>query len=118
MGDIKDLVPKALRTGTVAWLLHRITGLLLIPLVFIHIYYTVYAAYAPGSISWSGGQLFLFYELILGVGVIHALNGLRVVLIELGLGAKRHLAVIRIMFIIGFVVLVYGSQLLWNVFLG
>lgn len=117
MTELKDLIPKALRTGTIAWLLHRITGILLIPLAFIHIYYTVYYTYTTGSPPLSREQLFILYELTLAAGVYHTVNGFRVVLTELGIGAKRHLAVIRICFLIALVIFIYGTALFWQIFL-
>ncbi len=92
MYKIKDT--GALReTGLWSWLFQRITGILIGPLLVIHIWsihprligYDTISRFLPDPRS----PLFLFIDLILLAFVIyHTLNGFRVVLIDLGIGNR------------------------------
>jgi succinate dehydrogenase cytochrome b subunit len=77
-------------TGLWSWLFQRITGILIGPLLVIHIWsihpkligYDTISRFLPDPRS----PLFLFLDLILLAFVIyHTLNGFRVVLIDLGI---------------------------------
>ena len=75
-----------LRTGMVAWMLHRITGLGLVAYLVIHIWglksISDREAY-NALITGYHAPLFKLGEfLLLGAVVYHALNGLRIVLID------------------------------------
>ncbi|KKM08879.1 hypothetical protein SY88_21700 [Clostridiales bacterium PH28_bin88] len=74
--------------------LHRISGLGLIVYLLMHIYVTgarIYGAEAwEASMAAVSGPLFKFGEyLVMAAFVFHALNGIRLVLIELGIGIGK-----------------------------
>jgi succinate dehydrogenase/fumarate reductase cytochrome b subunit len=61
--------------GIWAWLLHRITAIMILGLVILHILKNQFGVLVPG------GRL-VTIDLLLFPGVYHALNGVRVILIE------------------------------------
>lgn len=80
--------------GMWAWILHRVTGVALAIYLFVHI--TVIAAE-----SAEGGEenvfelfettLFVVLDLFLTAAVVyHAVNGVRIILFDLGIGTYRH----------------------------
>ena len=80
-------------TGLWSWLFQRVTGILIGPLLFIHIWsihpklvgYDTITRFLPAPRS----PAFLFLDLVLLAFVIyHTLNGFRVVLIDLGIGER------------------------------
>lgn len=80
--------------GTLAYLLHRVTGLLLTLYLFIHI-----GAMSMARLQGQSFQdlmttfrqpLFLLVDWVILVGVlVHGLNGVRIVLFDLGFGLRR-----------------------------
>ncbi len=92
MYKIRDM--KVLQeTGLWSWLFQRVTGILIGPLLFIHIWsihpklvgYDTITRFLPDPRS----PAFLFLDLVLLAFVIyHTLNGFRVVLIDLGIGER------------------------------
>lgn len=84
-------------TGTIAWALHRITGVLLVLYFFMHAF--VIGSAVRGGMSFDASlakvQTPLFHVLEIGlIGVIffHLINGLRLVIIDLTLLSKAHKA--------------------------
>ncbi len=95
----KRTVKVSLReTGTLAYLLHRVTGILLTVYLFIHIG-TMSLARFQGltfeeTMAMFRQPLFLFVDWVIFVGVLlHALNGLRITLFDLGIGIRRQVAI-------------------------
>jgi succinate dehydrogenase / fumarate reductase cytochrome b subunit len=88
---VQEYRPKAftrykIRTGMFAWILHRLTGLALVGYLAIHVWglkaITNPAAY-NALITEYHAPIFKVGEfLLLGAVVYHALNGLRIVLID------------------------------------
>jgi len=95
------------RLGIVGWLaggrwgperylysLHRVTGLALLAYFLIHIVFTT--ARALGQESWENamtrvsGPLFVVGEYLVFLAfAVHAINGIRLVLVELGIGVGK-----------------------------
>jgi succinate dehydrogenase / fumarate reductase cytochrome b subunit len=79
------------RTGGVAWLLHRLSGLALAAYLPLHVWVNHHLSVGPERydevMRFLHTPLFRVLECGLwGVILYHALNGVRVVLIDLGIG--------------------------------
>ncbi len=73
--------------GMVAWALHRLTGLGILAFLFAHVVDTSLIGWAPAAynaaIALYRGTLFRIGEILLfGVVLYHAVNGLRIVIID------------------------------------
>jgi succinate dehydrogenase / fumarate reductase, cytochrome b subunit len=75
------------RSGHYSWLAHRVSGLGILAYLIIHVWETANATFAPDVYRWS---LEVFKHPLFGVGEIfligallfHALNGLRIALLD------------------------------------
>lgn len=97
-GYIRRTARASLReTGTLAYVLHRITGLLLTVYLFLHI-----GAMSLARLQGQGFEelmatfrqpafLIVDWFIVLGV-LIHGLNGIRLVLFDLGIGLRHQSA--------------------------
>jgi succinate dehydrogenase / fumarate reductase cytochrome b subunit len=80
--------------GFIAWLLHRLTGLVLVFYLFLHLYVLHNLARGPGRFDWvmslvqNPAARFLEWCL-LAVVVYHSVNGLRIVFLDYGPLAGR-----------------------------
>ena len=76
-GNVVHWVTHARRRGLGmwAWLLHRITGLMILGIGILHVLKNQFGVLVPG------GRL-VTIDLLIFPGVYHALNGVRVVLVE------------------------------------
>ncbi len=84
----------ATRAGWWAWFLQRLTGVSLVGYLFLHI--AVISTAGAGADTFDGVLIvlqkpfFVVLDLLLVAAVLyHALNGLRVVLFDLGVGIKQ-----------------------------
>jgi succinate dehydrogenase / fumarate reductase, cytochrome b subunit len=81
-------------SGTVAQAIQRATGILLLVYLFLHVR-TVYAlrdgpeAFDHAVATFRGPVFKLLEIALLGVVILHALNGIRITLIDLGVGQTR-----------------------------
>ncbi|MFC1888371.1 succinate dehydrogenase, cytochrome b556 subunit [Thermodesulfobacteriota bacterium] len=82
-------------TGGIAWLLHRLSGIALAFYLVLHIW--VIHSLSLGSerfdqtMDFLGSPVFKLLEIgLLGTIVYHALNGIRVLIIDFGNGAQYH----------------------------
>lgn len=98
-------------SGSWAWILHRITGLGLTAYILVHI--IALTGLLKGEAAFNAemklftSPLFLVGEWFLGVLVMfHAVNGIRIVLVDLGNGAKYHKQILAFVYIISFVMVV------------
>jgi len=93
---MKDLIRKygGPFSGMVAHLIQRVTGLLLLFYLFLHVR-TIYAlregpAAFDQAVGAFNGVLFKLLEIaLLGAVILHALNGIRITILDLGLGQDR-----------------------------
>lgn len=86
---LRRILRVSLETGTLAHILHRVTGLLLVVYLFLHLG-VISFTYLDGQtfddlMATFSTPLFLMLDLALFAGVmIHGLNGLRIMLFDLG----------------------------------
>lgn len=84
--------------GMWAWILFRLSGLILVGYLFVHVWVISQGRAGPERID-DLFELFdkpflVFLDLMLVAAVLyHALNGVRIVLMDMGLGIERHKAV-------------------------
>ncbi|MEW6440570.1 MAG: succinate dehydrogenase, cytochrome b556 subunit [bacterium] len=104
------------RTGAIAWLLHRLSGLALAAYLPMHIWVNHHLAQGPESynrtMSVLASPLFRTLEIGLWAAILyHALNGLRVVAIDLGpgVGLKAQKILFYAVVVLVFIFWVWGS---------
>ncbi len=85
--------------GMWAWILFRISGLVLVAYLFVHLW-VISQGRVGGAESLNGlfeffdKPLLVFLDLMLVAAVLyHALNGVRILLMDVGVGISRHKAV-------------------------
>lgn len=102
-----------------SWLFQRITAVLLIVMLAIHLVFTHIIGIGNLNYESIGERLahagFIAVDVILlAAGVFHALNGLRMVLMDYWFTSRRHAMVLSIiLWVVGIVALVYGTWALW-----
>jgi len=84
--------------GMWAWMLFRISGLVLVLYLFVHVWVIsqgrVGAESLDGLFEWFDRPLLVFLDLMLVAAVLyHALNGVRIILMDLGIGIRQHKAI-------------------------
>ncbi len=98
-----DLNPRNMRLGMYAWVIQRVSGLYLVFFLLTHIMAIAQANFGitTGSMTevfdvlrnpfWAGGSTTVAFDLIiLGIVAFHGLNGVRIVLLDLGIGVRKH----------------------------
>lgn len=102
-----------LKTGSFAWLVHRLTGFVLTLYIFLHLYVLAHlkdpAGYASIMKVMQSPLVKLSEAGLLGVVVAHAFNGLRLTLIDLGMPTVRHKRLFWSAFAIGAAITVLGG---------
>ncbi|MCK4548190.1 MAG: succinate dehydrogenase, cytochrome b556 subunit [Candidatus Eisenbacteria sp.] len=83
------------RTGAIAWLFHRVSGLALALYLTIHIWVTHHVVQGPESFNQIMARLssppFKLVELALLAAIVyHAFNGIRILVIDFVQGSKYH----------------------------
>jgi succinate dehydrogenase / fumarate reductase cytochrome b subunit len=100
MPSVRDVVRKYRWhfSGMVAWTLQRVTGLLLLLYLFLHVHTIGKLSQGPAAfdeaIATFRSPFFKCLEIaLLGIVVLHAFNGIRITLVDLGVGVgrQRHL---------------------------
>ncbi len=106
-------------SGSWAWIIHRLTGIGLITYIIIHIY--TLSSLQKGKEAFDTemrlftSPFFLFLEWALGAFVLyHALNGIRIVLIDLGSRSKYHKALYYATWTVGIILLVIMAILIFD----
>ncbi|MBI2303844.1 MAG: succinate dehydrogenase, cytochrome b556 subunit [Chloroflexi bacterium] len=115
-----DLWPSHYNLGMWVWLAQRISGIVLVLYLFTHIWVISF------SIANRQGQefnqvmalfqtpLFLSLDLLLLAGVLfHALNGIRVILFDLGIGIRQQKAIFWGVLVIVSAIFAWGVSLWW-----
>ena len=107
------------RGGMWPWLGQRVTAALVLVTVMVHLVLTHYIAI--GELSYdniadrlAGGTVLVIDLVLLVAAVFHALNGVRMVVLDWGLGAKSTRRVFDlVLWLVGITVIVYGTWALW-----
>jgi succinate dehydrogenase / fumarate reductase cytochrome b subunit len=88
--------PANYRIGAWAFVLHRVTGLALVAYLFAHIWVISFAALVWGGLTFD--RLMVIFEApvikalelgLVGLVLIHGLNGVRILLFDAGIGVRR-----------------------------
>ena len=91
-----DVRPLKIKAGMGAWLLHRVTGLVIVFYLFLHIMVISTAIWGgfDAAMAILKAPVFVAGELMLvAAGLFHGLNGLRIILFDLGVGIKNQKAI-------------------------
>ena len=112
-GRNSEFWPTNMKTGMWAWVGHRLTGILLVVYVFVHLSFLTQASLSHEKFNSLMAVMaqpqFVFLDFLLVCAVIyHALNGFRVVLFDLGIGIRRQKMVFWITMAIAAVLVVVG----------
>jgi succinate dehydrogenase / fumarate reductase cytochrome b subunit len=96
-------------SGSWAWILHRITGLGLTIYILVHIIALTGLLKGPTAFNEEmklfSSPLFVFGEWLLGALVMfHSINGIRIVLVDLGNGAKYHKEILAFVYVLSVIV--------------
>ena len=81
-------------SGMVAWTIQRVTGILLLVYLFLHVHTVSKLSQGPTAFNEAivmfANPFFKLLEIaLLGVVVLHAFNGIRITLLDLGVGLER-----------------------------
>ncbi|MCX7832966.1 MAG: succinate dehydrogenase, cytochrome b556 subunit [Ignavibacteria bacterium] len=103
--------------GSYAWIFHRISGIVLILYLFLHIWsispLTEGKAAFEKKMAMYSGTLFTFIEWFLFAFVLfHALNGIRIILIDWAEGARYHKQLFYYTVIIGVIMFIVMGALM------
>lgn len=104
--------------GMWSWLLQRITGLLLVIYLFIHLWVLHYSN--TGKVTFDQILLrlqspaFVVFDLmLLAIVIFHALNGVRIVIIDFGIGNRAQRALFWGLMLLGLALFLFGVYALW-----
>lgn len=112
-GRNSEFWPTNMKTGMWAWVGHRLTGIILVVYVFLHLSFLTQASLSheefDSLMEVMAQPQFVFLDFLLVCAVIyHAMNGLRVILFDIGIGIRRQKLVFWIMMAIAAVLVVFG----------
>lgn len=109
-----------LRTGSFAWLIHRLTGIVLALYIFLHLYVLVHLKDPEGYASVMKVMQQPLVKLseagLLAVVIAHAFNGFRLTLLDLGIPTVLHKRVFWSAFAVGAAITVLGGAFITGVF--
>ncbi|MBL0333429.1 MAG: succinate dehydrogenase, cytochrome b556 subunit [Chlorobiota bacterium] len=104
-------------SGSWAWILHRGTGIALTMYLFLHI--VALSSITKGEAAFTEEMklfqkpIFVVIEFLLFIPVIyHSLNGFRIVLVDLGQGAKNHKSILKLVYIIAGILILFMAYLM------
>jgi len=101
------------KTGMCAFVMHRISGLALSVYLIMHIFVvsSLYdAENFDQTMAFLGQPLFRLLEIgLLAAVIYHALNGVRVFLIDFTNGTKKHATIFWVLAAIGMIIFLLGS---------
>jgi succinate dehydrogenase / fumarate reductase membrane anchor subunit len=98
---------QSLRKSVGLWILQRITAVLLVVFLGLHLWVSNF------STDWAVSLRALIDLTLLGLALFHGLNGVRAIILDFGLGSqgRRYLAVSLVM--LGFVAFLFGVYGFW-----
>lgn len=101
-------------TGSLAWLIHRFTGILLVLYIFLHLYVL---SHLRDPLQYERMMKLMKNPLVglgeiglLGLVIAHALNGVRLTLLDLGISTRFQKPLFWIALIGGGVLFVFGAR--------
>jgi succinate dehydrogenase / fumarate reductase cytochrome b subunit len=102
-----------IRTGALAFIVHRVTGLALVLYLFLHIM-SVSRLVDPASfneeMAMYSSALFKLAELgLFAVVIAHALNGARIICVDFWGASRKQAALFYGAVVIGLVIFIYGA---------
>lgn len=105
--------------GMLSWILHRLSGVGLVIFIVIHIEGMFHIAKGPAAfnkvIATYNTPLFKFLEIFLFAAIMfHAVNGIRVILMDFASGSKYPKPLLISTYIITGIVFLIGSYILWT----
>lgn len=104
------------QTGSLAWIIHRVTGIALTLYIFVHLYVLSSLKDPARFESIMGLMKNPFLRLseigLFALVISHALNGVRLTLIDLGVQTKFHKILFWCAFCIGSAIFLAGSLLI------
>jgi succinate dehydrogenase cytochrome b556 subunit len=105
--------------GIWTWLLQRVTGLLLVFYLFAHLWILHYAN-LPNKVAFDEilarlqSPLFLVFDLmLLALVIFHALNGVRVIIIDFGISSRAQKILFWGLMLLGLAMFLFGVYALW-----
>lgn len=108
-------------TGYVAWLLHRVTGLLITLYLIFHVWTLLSMAQGRAAFDrvmeavqqppFIAGEI-----LLLALLIFHAVNGLRICLIDFGSGSLAHRKLFWLFLLLGLLLFLMGAYPLLELF--
>lgn len=108
------------RLGSWAFALNRLTALGLTLYLFIHL--AVLSLLAQGETQWDAflqvarSPFYLFLDVVLIFGLLfHGLNGIRVALVGMGIGARQHRVLFWVLSAVGLALLVASAWLVFTI---
>lgn len=109
--------------GTLAYVFHRLTGIILAGYLFLHIWVISSSTISPAAFDVRLGTfnspLFLALDAaLLAAASFHAFNGLRIIFFDLGVGIKRQKLSFVTALMLTAVIVVLAAELLIPVFFG
>ena len=124
----KWFVPRSSNTGAIHWFLQRITGILLILLVGIHMLVVHFiplgfafaeqfgvASYQATYERLAGGWFLAIDWTLLVLALYHGLNGVRTVILDFSFGPRVNLIISVLFVLVGIILVFYGSWILYVV---
>jgi len=110
-------------TGYVAWLLNRVSGILIIFYLAAHVWVTHHLSHGERAYAQVmkvlSSPLFTLLEIgLIGVVLYHLMNGVRIILVDFGKGALTQKRIFWVMMAIGVVLFVVCVWDLVGVILG
>jgi succinate dehydrogenase / fumarate reductase, cytochrome b subunit len=106
-------------SGSWAWILHRLTGLGLTAYILMHI--VALTGLLKGEAAFNeemrlfSSPVFLFGEWLLGALVMfHAINGIRIVLVDFGNGARYHKQILTFVYILSVIIVAGMGYLIFG----
>ena len=100
-------------TGSIAWLIHRITGVLLTLYIFVHLYVLSHLKDLDSyrkMLQLMESPIVKLSEIgLLALVLAHGLNGIRVTLLELGIPSRKQKTLFWYAVLTGILLLVIGG---------
>lgn len=113
------------QVGMWAWLLHRISGLVLVGYLFVHIWVISTVATANGKVDFTALMASMANPVVavgelglLGVVLFHGLNGIRVLLFDLGVGLNSQKQIFWGVIALAIVAFAISTVVLWPILTG